>query len=437
MEERNENCREARLPNEVVEIYRHPQPQEVVETYVRPLPPGHPAAAPAAAVQTPRKRRKAGRKGLWIFLVCFTILLMLVAVAALVYELMEDEDRDPPEEEFYHGEYFYPEEFETPGTATVEIPRFPYGRGAELAVLEEHGAVLTPQEIYRQGNPSVVAVLSYHGSRVSVGSGVIFTADGYILTNYHVVQGGTNCTVMLHTGYQYEALYVAGDAGYDLAILKVDAADLPAAEFGDSDRLSVGDPAYAIGNPLGYELLGTMTDGIISAVNREVDVDGRYMTLIQTNAALNTGNSGGPLINQYGQVVGINVIKMNSTYSTIEGLGFAIPTSVMKRVVNDLLTYGEVKPEPLLGVSVELIASQAEEGVWGLKVVSVTENSAAGRAGIQVGDFLLSADDMPLNTSNDLLRVRRTHYLGDRMKIVLWRNGQQTEVTLDLQETAE
>jgi len=279
-----------------------------------------------------------------------------------------------------------------------------------------------------------VAVLSYQGERAFVGSGVIFTADGYVITNYHVVEGGTACTVMLDTGVQYLAQYVAGDAGNDLAILKLDAENLPAAEFGASDLLVVGDPVYAIGNPLGYELLGTMTDGIVSAVDREVEVDGRYMTLIQTNAALNSGNSGGPLVNQYGQVVGINVIKLNSSYSTIEGLGFAIPTSVMRRVVNDLLTYGEVKPEPLLGVSVAKLATEAAEGVWGLEVMAVTEESAAEKAGIQVGDFLLAADGAPLHTSADLLRVRRTHYVGEQMELSLWRGGEELTVTLDLQE---
>jgi len=136
-----------------------------------------------------------------------------------------------------------------------------------------------------------------------------------------------------------------GDEKNDLAVLKVDGTDLPAAQFGDSDLLVVGDPVYAIGNPLGVELRGTLTDGIVSAINRDVQVDGRTMTLIQTNAALNSGNSGGPLINQYGQVVGINVIKMSSRYSNVEGLGFAIPSASIQRIVNDLLTYGEVKPD--------------------------------------------------------------------------------------------
>ena len=358
MEEWNVPCGEERLPGEVVEIYRQSEPQAVVERYECLLPPAHPAAKPPVT----EGKKKQSKKWIWIFLACFAAFLLLVAaVTAATYVWAQGRRADDLRD-------YFTEKYDDSQTAReVEIPCFPFGQGVRLEVLEEHGETLTPQQIYRQVNPSVVAVLSRRGDRASVGSGVIFTADGYVITNYHVVEGGQSCTVMLSTGYQYEAKYVAGDRNYDLAILKMEAADLPAAEFWDSDLLCVGDPAYAIGNPMGYELLGTLTDGIISAVDREVEVDGRYMTLIQTNAALNTGNSGGPLVNEYGQVVGINVIKLNSPYSTVEGLGFAIPTAVMRRVVNDLLTYGEVRPEPLLGVSVAKIATEAAEGVWDWK----------------------------------------------------------------------
>ncbi|MBE6996162.1 MAG: trypsin-like serine protease [Ruminococcaceae bacterium] len=427
MEERNVPCGEDRLPGEVVEIYRQAEPREVVSCYTRPLPGGHPAAKKPVT----GGKKKQSKKGLWIFLACFAVFLLAVAaVTALTYVWARDHSTD----DLY--EYFTEKHEDSHPPKEVEIPRFPYGQGVRLAVGQTHGDALTPQEIYSRVNPSVVAVLSRRGDRASVGSGVIFTADGYVITNYHVVEGGQTCTVMLSTGYQYEAKYVAGDRNYDLAILKMETADLPAAEFLDSDLLTVGDPAYAIGNPMGYELLGTMTDGIISAVDREVEVDGRYMNLIQTNAALNTGNSGGPLVNCYGQVVGINVIKLNSPYSTVEGLGFAIPTAVMRRVVNDLLTYGEVKPEPLLGVSVAKVATQAAEGVWGLEVVELVEDGAADRAGVRVGDWLLSADGVPLTVSNDLLRVRRTHYLGEEMELVLWRGGEELRVTLELTQSA-
>ena len=272
---------------------------------------------------------------------------------------------------------------------------------------------------------------------MSVGTGVIFSEDGYILTNYHVLDGGSGCMVMLDTGYTLDAAYVAGDIANDLAVLKVDMTGFPAAEFGDSDLLSVGDPVYAIGNPLGVELRGTLTNGIVSAINRDVWVDDRYMTLIQTNAALNSGNSGGPLINEYGQVVGINVIKMTSRYSSVEGLGFAIPSASVERIANDLLTYGECQPEPLLGISVITVAEEVEPGVRGLLVDEVTPGGVGDTAGIQKGDYLLSADGEELLTSTDLLRVRRHHYLGETMEIVLWRDGLRLNVTLYLNQSVD
>ena len=182
------------------------------------------------------------------------------------------------------------------------------------------------------------------------------------------------------------------------------------------------------------ELRGTLTDGIVSAINRDVEVDGRIMTLIQTNAALNSGNSGGPLINEYGQVVGINVIKMSSSYSNVEGLGFAIPTASMRRIVNDLLAYGEVKPEPVLGVKVLQIGEKLEEGLWGLEVKEVTSGSAADKAGVQVGDFVTAAGGEALYTSQDLLRVRRQYHIGDEFPMTIWRNGETLEVVLKLEQ---
>ena len=299
---------------------------------------------------------------------------------------------------------------------------------------------MTAQEIYRQVNPSVVTVMVQldRDDRVSVGTGVIFTGDGYIITNYHVVEGGRDCVIALDTGYSYQAKYVAGDAKNDLAVLKVETeTPLPAAAFGDSDLLTVGDKVYAIGNPLGVELRGTLTDGIVSAINRDVLVDGKTMTLIQTNAALNSGNSGGPLINEYGQVVGINVIKMSSSYSNVEGLGFAIPSATMDRLVNDLLRYGEVQPEPVLGITVMSLAEQVEADVWGLEVIEVTQGSAADEAGVRVGDYVVSAGGQETLTSQGLLRIRRQYYVGDTMPMTVWRDGELLEVTLELKKSVD
>ena len=411
------------LPGEVVEIYRQPVPGEVVERYSRPLP-GR--SAP------PERPRKKSRRGLWIFLICLAVVLGIVAGVLVWNWLAPGRYTDRFEYWYDHG---WEEDAETSGEIT--IPTYPTGEGAALEVETDRGPELTAQEIYQRVNPSVVTVLAQLDGSVSVGTGVIFRSDGYILTNHHVLAGGRDCSITLDTGQSYEARYVAGDERNDLAVLKVNLTGRPAATFGDSDQLVVGDKVYAIGNPLGVELRGTLTDGIVSAINRDVWVDGRTMNLIQTNAALNSGNSGGPLINAYGQVVGINTIKMSSDYSNVEGLGFAIPSASMVRLVNDLLTYGQVQPEPAFGVTVLQTGTRLEDGVWGLEVLEVTPDSAADLAGIRAGDFILSANGREVTTSQELLRVRRQLYVGDQVTMELWRDGQRLEVALTLTDPVE
>ena len=411
-------------PEEVVETYRQPVPGEVVERYSRPLP-GRMTPPP------PAERRKKRRTGLWIFLICLTVAVGIGAGLWIWDIFFADDPKDP-----FEYDYDFGWEEDASASQEITIPTYPTGEGVVLEVETDHGPELTAQEIYQRVNPSVVTVLAQLDGSVSVGTGVIFRSDGYILTNHHVLAGGRDCSITLDTGQSYEARYVAGDERNDLAVLKVELTGLPAAVFGDSDRLAVGDSVYAIGNPLGVELRGTLTDGIVSAINRDVWVDGRTMTLIQTNAALNSGNSGGPLINAYGQVVGINTIKMSSSYSNIEGLGFAIPSASIRRLVNDLLTYGEVQPEPTFGVTVNQLGTWLEEDLRGIQVIDVTAGSAADLAGIRTGDFILSAAGTPVNSSQDLLRVRRGLYVGDQVTMEIWRDGQRLEVTLELNDAA-
>ena len=423
MEEEKMTVGEKRLPAEVVETYRQPQWNEVVETYARPLPGRMAPPVPEPAEKAPVRRNR--RKGLWIFLACLLV-IAAAAGAAWLWNRSQPPRRD--------GFDYYYDEWESQESREITIPTHPYGQGAVLAVEPDHGPELTAQEVYRRVNPSVVTVVAQLKDGASLGTGVIFTEDGYILTNYHVLEGGSDCTIYLENDHSYAAKYVAGDADSDLAVLKTDLTGLPAAQFGDSEKLTVGDKVYAIGNPLGYELRGTLTDGIVSAINRDVWVDGRTMTLIQTNAALNSGNSGGPLINQYGQVVGINTIKMSSSYSNIEGLGFAIPSSTIRRLVNDLLTSGEIQPEPVLGVTVWSLGTQLDEDLWGVEVQSVTEGSAAKKAGVQVGDFVVAAGGIDVSASRDLLRARRQYHVGEEMPMTLWREGELVEVTLVLEQ---
>ena len=428
MEQLQRSGREDLNPAEVVEEYRQ-SPREVVETYRRPLPR---QCTGENGTRRPRRRRRHRRRtGLWIFLVCFALVGGLTAGAFLM--------RQPSYAPWDDFDYRYDwDGEETEKAEEISIPTVTADPGVTLEVEEEHGRTLTAQEIYARVNPSVVTVIAQLGDDgASVGTGVIFTSDGYILTNYHVLEGGIDCTVALSTGHSYEARYVAGDAENDLAVLKMDLTGLPAAEFGDSEELVVGDPVYAIGNPLGYELRGTLTDGIVSAINRDVWVDGRTMNLIQTNAALNTGNSGGPLINAYGQVVGINTIKMTSSYSNVEGLGFAIPSATIRSLVNDLLAYGEAQPEPVLGVTVLSLGTQLEEDLWGIEVQDVTPGSAAALAGIQPGDYVVACGRVDVSSSQDLLRARRQYRVGDEMPLTVWRDGELLEVTLELNESTQ
>lgn len=335
----------------------------------------------------------------------------------------------PWEDDYYRWNEDEPED------TTISIPTYPTGGEARLSLARaESLPKLTIQEIYDKVTPSVVAVLGQQKLYASVGTGVIFSPDGYILTNCHVIAGCNRCAVWITNSYgvdeEYEAKVVGYDADADLAVLKVDGANLPAAAFGVSDDLQVGDPVYAIGNPLGVELRNTLTNGIVSAINRDVDVDGVTMTLIQTTAALNSGNSGGPLINQYGQVIGINTIKMMSEYDTIEGLGFAIPSSLALRWVNELIEFGELQPQPVLGVTVNRIPETLPDGTIGLRLEEVWPGLSGDRAGLRAGDFLVRFAEQEVVSLQQLLNIRRDLRVGDAVAVRVFRDGKYVDVTM-------
>ena len=410
-----------RDPREVVASYRQPDPREVVEIYSRPVPAG--VRKPPAASRTRRRGILRGRRaGLYKFLICAAVLVGLAAAGKAVDLIYRDQPR--PGEEIYER------------SAEITIPSWPVDQGAGLSVSRTQGDPLTAQEVYRRLNPAVVTVQCLSGEGVSVGTGVIFSEDGYILTNHHVVRGGSECYVTLDSGYSMDVCFVAGDEDSDLAVLKVPPGELmtvgalPFASFGDSEQLVVGDPVYAIGAP--RRLRGTLTNGFISAIDRDIEVEGRTMTLLQTNAALNSGNSGGPLISERGQVVGINVAKYMSDWNrdSVEGLGFAIPSAYLERIVNDLLKWGEVLPEPRLGIWVQA-------GEPGLFVQSVDPDTAAEAAGVRAGDYIVAAQGQEMHTNQDLFRVRRTLYVGDKLTLTLLRDGETLEVTLELDEAVE
>ncbi len=427
MDHPNENMEPFSEPQEVVLHYEaHVTP--IVERYVQPTPlPGKKNASP------PPPRR---RKGLKIFLFCMLGLIVLSgAITALWYSGVFDRYTSYDDGHFEHrGEQTY---YDSDDHGETTIKRLPNTDKVKLRYSETHGEALTIQDIYQKVNPSTVTVLTgMSDGSAMVGTGVIFTEDGYILTNAHVIAGGSECYVVLNTGENHRARLLGLDEEKDLAVIKIDASGLPAAEFGDSDALTVGDPVYAIGNPLGVELRGTLTDGIVSAINRDVAVDGVTMTLIQTNAALNNGNSGGPLINVYGQVVGINTMKMGSSSTTsVEGLGFAIPIASTAYMINDLIAYGEVHGEVMIGISVQTVPVILDSGETALRVMDVTPGGPGEEAGIRKEDLLLEADGETLTKSADLLRIRRRHDAGETLTLTYERNGKRSTVDVILRES--
>ena len=298
---------------------------------------------------------------------------------------------------------------------------------------------LTLQQIYQQNIPSVVSITCHMPRGSSSGTGVVLTEDGYLVTNAHVVDGAFELSVLLSDGRQFAAEVVGKDTVTDLAVLHIDADDLTPAVFGDSDQVKVGDSVVAIGDPLGIKLRGTMTDGIISAISRDLEVDGRVMTLLQTNAALNSGNSGGPLINLYGQVIGINTMKIGDYVSAagVEGLGFAIPSVTVKNIVEQLISQGYVSGRPWLGISGESLSPFYQHYYLlpaGLYVTAVEAGSPADLAGILPRDILLTLDGDPITSQEDLDRLLSERQVGDSVILTLYRAGQQGRVELTLTE---
>ena len=296
------------------------------------------------------------------------------------------------------------------------------------------------QEIYSRNIASVVSITStgYHGGK-STGTGVILSADGYIVTNAHVVEDGYAISVQLSDDRVLSAAVIGSDEISDLAVLQVQAEELIPAQFGDSSQLRVGDTVVAIGDPLGVKFRGTYTDGIVSAINRDVEMDGRVMTLIQTNAALNSGNSGGPLLNCYGQVIGINTMKIGDYMNSngVEGLGFAIPTTTVQEIVNQLIAQGYVSGRPSLGITGESvpIAYQRFYGMpGGLYITGVEEDSAADEMGIEPGDILVSIDEVNITDGDVLSTALYAYKAGDKVELIVYRAGRYYSLELTLNE---
>ena len=307
--------------------------------------------------------------------------------------------------------------------------------------------LMTPAEVYAANVGSTVGITvgittnfwGYQSTTAASGSGFILTDDGYILTNYHVIEGGSSITVSLYDGTSYSANVIGYDESNDIAVLKVDAMGLTPVVLGDSDNLNVGDTVMAIGNPLG-ELTFSLTVGAVSALNREVTMStGVTMDLIQTDCAINSGNSGGALFNLYGEVIGITNAKYSSNGSSsgasIDNIGFAIPVNQVRSIVESIIEKGYVA-KPYIGVSVENVSQQLQSyGLpQGAAVISVTEGSPAQEGGLRVNDIVTHVDGRAITGSQDLVDVVGACEKGDKLAMTVYRQGQTVELTITVGE---
>lgn len=387
------------------------QPQQVVSALVLP--------------EIKVKKRGRRRKG-WLVFGLFLALIVALTAAGMLLSWMENRDwaNQPP--------VGYEERNENPRPREeTTIPQTGVGGATRLELHSKAQQVLTPQQIYQSSAGCIVCIEVQHPSgEWNAGSGVVMSQDGYILTNAHVIAGGAGVRVILQDNRVLEAGLVGYQTDYDLAVLKVDGQGLTPAQFGDSADLQVGDTVVAIGNPLGNSLRGTMTQGIVSAINRSVNLDGTTMSLIQTTAALNPGNSGGALINDRGQVVGITTMKMMSRYETIEGLGFALPTRLAKRLVDQIIATGEAKT-PALGITV--LFDLAQYG--GLHVQQVKENSDAWAKGLRAGDVITAVNAIPMTDDSILVSAKEELSVGDSLTLTVVRAGEQMTLEIELMDS--
>lgn len=390
----------------------------------------------------------AKRTGLFV-LVTLLVILLSIAVSLLMSLRLQINRSEDGKVALYvtDGETAAQKEPETPQVTedrthqneiAIPAPEAPTGSDASLQIAAPvEGEGLSLQQIYQKVIPSVVSILNQSPVGGSTGTGIVMSEDGYLITNFHVIQGAASLQVVLQDGSVYNAALVGGDETSDLAVLKIDAVGLIAAEFGSSDDLQVGDAVVTIGDPLGTQLRGTMTDGIISGINRDLSIDGRSMTLIQTNAALNSGNSGGPLINMRGQVIGINTMKVSAAFTAapVEGLGFAIPISVAKEIVDELLQQGYVAGRPAIGITGEPVPVTAQAYYRlpaGVYVRSTDENSDAYQKGIRAGDIITEINGMGITSVEELNTVKNQYRAGDTVTLIVYRAGTlyQVEITL-------
>ena len=392
------------------------------------------AAQPQASAPVPEQKKKSGKAG--------KIVALLLACALVgggsgfgAAALMQKNAAAQPQST-------------TQASSDASVMLEAKRQAAALQVASvDTGKVLTPSEVYAQNVNSTVGITTsittnyfgYQTTSAAAGSGFILTQDGYILTNYHVVEGSNSIKVTTYDGTGYDATLIGYDKSNDIAVLKIDASDLTPVVLGDSDTLNVGDSVVAIGNPLG-ELTFSLTTGVVSALDRPVTLStGTTMNLIQTDCAINSGNSGGALFNLYGEVIGITNAKYSSSGSSseasIDNIGFAIPIDQVRSIFESIITNGYIV-KPYIGVTVSDVSSESQSyGLpQGAAVRSVTENGPAAEAGLQENDIITAVNGETITGSNDLVKLVKASAAGDTLELTVYRQGQTTTLTLTVGE---
>ena len=402
---------------------------------------------PAAAEPKTAKTKKGLTPARIIGLVAL-VLTLIVASSLVFSQLGKGQTPTKPEDgssretlpenwtEFFESYY---ESVQT-DTVTINIPRGELQADFTMELEPAGEEELSLQQLYERCADAVVAVAGYEKNKAGFnwGTGVIISEDGLILTNTHVIDGCDSAQITLRDDTQYDARLIGADAISDIALLKIEARGLKPAVFGESGALTVGDRVAAIGNPLGETFRSTLTDGIISAIERGITYNGHSMTLLQTNTALNEGNSGGALFNMYGQAIGITNMKMMSSYSSIEGIGFAIPSSTVREVVNSLARYGEMRGRPSIGITVGSIPATASSHYKlpeGLYVSEVSKGSDAEKQGIRTGDIILQVNHIPVTKTQEVNDIKNQYQVGDSLLFTIWREGETLEISVLLMDT--
>ena len=417
--------------------------------------------SPRLTAELPEPKKKKPHPGMKAVILSVCVLILLVATALAFHtpadmpELWDGSEPPSGDDGGFEADSGFPEDFrsffesyytkdESMLPSTIEAAPLAPERSIELVSsdgLEE----LSLQELYERCAPSVVSISAWDSGMDDGyywGSGVIMSEDGYILTNAHVISGTSFASVMTVDGTEYDARLVGEDIQGDLAILKIDAEGLIPAEFGMSDELRVGDSVAAIGNPVSPELTRTLTSGIVSAMDRDVFFNGHMMAFIQTDAAINEGSSGGPLLNMYGQVVGITNMKFSAElYETsIEGIGFAIPASTVKLISDQLYARGSVSGRPGIGItagSVPDTASRKYDLPEGVYITQVNTDSDAYAKGLRPGDIITEVNGEPVMSVDDINIIKDGYSIGDTLEMTVFRNGKTFLVEIELMDMSE